>query len=108
MTTYVGRPESADWQQVGDVFVVDKQGQRKLDPRYDQVNHSPTGFAWGYGGSGPAQLAFAILADAKNTSAAMRHYQHYKREFIAKLENGAWQIEATDVREWLEIQEAKI
>jgi hypothetical protein len=26
-------------------------------------NHSPTGFAWGYGGSGPGQLALAILAD---------------------------------------------
>ena len=24
-------------------------------------NHSPTGFAWGYGGSGPAQLSLAIL-----------------------------------------------
>jgi len=23
-------------------------------------NHSPDGFAWGYGGSGPAQLALAI------------------------------------------------
>ena len=26
-------------------------------------NHSPTGFAWGYGGSGPAQLSLAILVD---------------------------------------------
>ena len=24
-------------------------------------NHSPTGFSWGYGGSGPSQLALAIL-----------------------------------------------
>lgn len=24
-------------------------------------NHSPSGFSWGYGGSGPAQLALAIL-----------------------------------------------
>jgi hypothetical protein len=36
---------------------------RKLDPRLDLYNHSPTGFAWGYGGSGPAQLALALLAD---------------------------------------------
>src|SRR5262245_22144387 len=27
-------------------------------------NHSPTGFEWGYGGSGPAQLALALLVDA--------------------------------------------
>ena len=32
---------------------------RALDPRFDLWNHSPTGFEWGYGGSGPAQLALA-------------------------------------------------
>ncbi|MCU4744613.1 DUF6166 domain-containing protein [Natronoglomus mannanivorans] len=26
-------------------------------------NHGPTGFEWGYNGSGPAQLALAILLD---------------------------------------------
>jgi Family of unknown function (DUF6166) len=36
---------------------------RLLDPRLDLSNHSPTGFEWGYPGSGPAQLALAILAD---------------------------------------------
>lgn len=34
---------------------------RSLNPRLDLFNHSPTGFEWGYGGSGPAQLALAIL-----------------------------------------------
>lgn len=34
-----------------------------LDPRLDLRNHSPTGFAWGYGGSGPAQLALAMLSE---------------------------------------------
>ena len=33
-----------------------------LHKRLDLANHSPTGFSWGYGGSGPAQLALAILA----------------------------------------------
>jgi hypothetical protein len=28
---------------------------RKLDPRLDLYNHSPTGFCWGTNGSGPAQ-----------------------------------------------------
>jgi hypothetical protein len=35
---------------------------RPLELRLDLFNHSPTGFEWGYGGSGPAQLALAILA----------------------------------------------
>jgi hypothetical protein len=36
---------------------------RPLDPQPSQQvsNHSPDGFAWGYAGSGPAQLALAIL-----------------------------------------------
>ena len=33
---------------------------RPLNPRLDLYNHSPTGFEWGYCGSGPAQLALAI------------------------------------------------
>lgn len=50
MSTYKGLSD-------GTVFV---EGA-SLDPRHDLRNHSPTGFAWGYGGSGPAQLALAIL-----------------------------------------------
>jgi len=44
---------------------VSNTGQRMvpLPLRLDIVNHSPTGFAWGYSGSGAAQLAVAILAD---------------------------------------------
>ncbi|HMF28341.1 MAG TPA: DUF6166 domain-containing protein, partial [Candidatus Cybelea sp.] len=35
----------------------------ELPLRLDLYNHSPDGFEIGYGGSGPAQLALAILAD---------------------------------------------
>ena len=35
----------------------------RLNPRHDLRNHSPSGFEWGFGGSGPAQLALAILCD---------------------------------------------
>ena len=34
---------------------------RALRLRLDLFNHSPTGFEWGYAGSGPVQLALAIL-----------------------------------------------
>lgn len=33
-----------------------------LNPRFDLRRHSPDGFSWGYGGSGPAQTALAIMA----------------------------------------------
>lgn len=58
-----------------------------LDPRYDLRNHSPGGFNWGYGGSGPAQLALAICADALgNDELARELYQPYKWKVIAALD----------------------
>ena len=54
-----------------------------LDLRLDLANHSPTGFSWGYDGSGPAQLALAILADCCGDEFALDNYQDFKREVIA-------------------------
>ena len=36
-----------------------------FDPARSQQlrNHSPNGFEWGYGGSGPSQLALALLLE---------------------------------------------
>ena len=43
---------------------------RDLNPRNDLINHSPDGFEWGYGGSGPSQPALAMIADAFRTAPA--------------------------------------
>lgn len=48
-------------------------------------NHSPTGFCWGYGGSGPAQLALAVLLDITDEETALSNYQDFKRDVIAGL-----------------------
>jgi hypothetical protein len=62
------------------------EGPRVLDLRLDLANHSPTGFCWGYGGSGPAQAALAILADYfGDDQTAMRLYQQFKSLVIARL-----------------------
>jgi hypothetical protein len=75
-----------------------------LDPRFDLRYHSPDGFAWGYCGSGPAQLALALLADATgDDEIAQRYYQDFKEEVIAKIEPDA-NFEMTDT-EILEILE---
>lgn len=64
-----------------------------LDPRHDLRNHSPNGFQWGYGGSGPAQLALALLADALNDDArALRHYQTFKAARIASITGDTWEM----------------
>jgi hypothetical protein len=57
-----------------------------LSPSLALINHSPDGFMWGYGGSGPAQLALAILYEITGNaefSKAMHH--HFKEDFIATL-----------------------
>lgn len=49
-------------------------------------NHSPDGFNWGYGGSGPAQLALGILLDlTRNKNVALALYQAFKWKHIATL-----------------------
>ena len=56
-----------------------------LDPKPSQkiINHSPDGFEAGYAGSGPAQLALAILLHMVGKERAQRHYQDFKFEFLA-------------------------
>ena len=64
-----------------------------LDPRLDLRNHSPTGFEWGYGGSGPAQLALALAASRLPEPLALSIYQPLKRALVASLDRG-WHLSA--------------
>ena len=72
-----------------------------LNPRLDLCKHSVTGFEWGYGGSGPAQLALAILADCVGDELAVQHYQDFKRAAIVALPYQGWTLTETQVREAL-------
>ena len=59
---------------------------RPLRKRLDLRRHSPSGFGWGYGGSGPAQLSLALLADfLEDDEAAQRAYQGFKFEVVGRL-----------------------
>ena len=46
--------------------------------------HSPDGFQWGYGGSGPADAALSILHDCVGKEDAEILYYDFKWTFIAK------------------------
>ena len=85
------------------VYVVEEGQRRPLDPRHDLRNHSPDGFQWGYGGSGPAQLALAILADASDDETAMQHYQQFKSDIISQFQSD-WMISETVVQSWINEQ----
>jgi len=56
----------------------------ELTPEESQAyrNHSPDGFAWGYGGSGPAQLALAVMLQIKGEAFG---YQEFKWKELATL-----------------------
>ena len=48
--------------------------------------HFPTGYERSYAGSGPAQLALALLADALgDDEKAQDHYQDFKFKVVARL-----------------------
>ena len=74
-----------------------------LNPRLDLWNHSPTGFEWGYGGSGPAQLALAILADhLGDDDVAVSLHQDFKRAIVAQLPYRGWTLTSRQIQEAIE------
>lgn len=73
---------------------------QKLPIRLDLANHSPTGFAWGYNGSGPAQLALAILAYQYDDKTAMRYYQSFKERVITQFDKDKnWSLTTKQIEE---------
>lgn len=95
------------------------------------VVHSPTGFECGYGGSGPADLALAILVDFFGESAAIPPsaygnydpsdktrdaigatqawalHQDFKQDIIACLpQDDEWSVQETDIQAWLRYRRA--
>ncbi len=81
-----------------------------LDPRLDLANHSPTGFEWGYGGSGPTQLALAIVAHVAGDGHDMRNYlvSEFKVRFVQRIPRDApsWVLSAKTVWEWVQAEVA--
>lgn len=64
-------------------------------------NHSPDGFNWGYGGSGPAQLALALLLDSTgDPGVALTQHQNFKRCFVADW-GDEWEITQNEIIAWL-------
>ena len=101
--TYVGRrlENQSVWVAVNGV---------ELEPGPSQAlrNHSPDGFEWGYCGSGPAQLALAILLhEYEDVALALALYQDFKRRFVARWprENGTgWVLTSLEIDAWVSTQ----
>jgi hypothetical protein len=75
---------------------------RPLHPRRDLWDHSPSGFEWGYQGSGPAQLALALMADHfADDDLALALYQEFKRTIVSHLPAAGWVLTTTDLHDAL-------
>ena len=85
----------------------------------EYVKHSPDGFQWGYSGSGPSQLAFAMLMKTFELHFSKLHmddrisltrkiYVDFREEFVAApLSNvSGWSIPSVLVAKWIIKQEA--
>lgn len=89
---------NGDWP--GTVFVLHNGTEYKL-PHH--VKHSPDGFSWGYGGSGPSELAKDMLWDFLGYEPEPALYQTFKMIFIATLDQRAgFTIYGEKIRHWLE------
>ena len=86
------------------------RGTAHLLPMYlDEKNSSPTGLEWGYNGSGPAQLAYALLRFYLGKFMGSRvagkwaqdYHQKFKDEVIAGLPREGWQMVETRIFDWL-------
>ena len=88
-----------------DRTIVEKYPDKeRLTPKrsLDLANHSPSGFEWGYGGSGPAQLALALLLDyTDDEEVALAEYMAFKTEVVSQLEcrgsDGCWQLTGREI-----------
>jgi hypothetical protein len=76
-------------------------GWRDLPLRLEVFNHSPSGFEWGYLGSGPAQLALAILCDyLGEPQLAVRFYEEFKEDIVARWKGDEWTFTEQEIEEW--------
>ncbi len=83
-------------------WIVLKDG-KELSPQrsLNVVNHSPDGFSWGYGGSGPHQLALAILLEeGLDPQDAIALHHGFCGRFVAALDmEKGWTITSEELSE---------
>src|SRR3989338_338542 len=71
--------------ETGDIICRVVGGRREFNFQQVHTYHSPTGMAWGYGGSGPADFSLNVLSLFLPIEAAYRFHQDFKWKFVAIL-----------------------
>lgn len=85
----------------GALLVLKDEDILSPEPSLKVWNHSPGGFNWGYQGSGPAQLALALLLDVTSDPDLSVHlHQYFKRDVVALWEDD-WVITSEAILDWI-------
>jgi hypothetical protein len=93
----------------GAVFIEEDGLRRPLPLRLNEMNHSPTGFSWGYAGSGPAQLSYCLLrAVGLSPKDARWIYHLFKANVIQNLDRDqGWALSEEAILKWVRILQAR-
>lgn len=99
MKSYIGNKTTVG---PNDIYVLNNAIKTLLSPKPSQhiYNHSPDGFNWGYGGSGPAQAALGILLDCLGKELAIQYYQRFKWDLVATW-GDKFCISCGQIKDWL-------
>jgi hypothetical protein len=91
--------------------LIDEAGKEKREMIKHVDRHSPDGFEFGYGGSGPSDLALSILSDFAKTKyfrdnqdeaeKIEDYYQNFKWHFIAGMSEPGGQITHDEILSWM-------
>lgn len=105
MKTYHGMREGQAGAAMVFVDLHDGEVPKALTHR---VCHSPDGFQWSYGGSGPADLARSLLWDVMGAEPDPDAYQAFKAEHVAKWAKDAFRVSEAFIAEWIVGWEARV
>jgi hypothetical protein len=81
-----------------EVLCVDQEGEL---PLYHAVEHSPTGYAWGYLGAGPTDLAQSLLLDRLGYVPQHRIVFAFRNEVVAQLDD-SFVLTYEQVDDWID------
>lgn len=76
-------------------------GEDRLPKARELFDHSAA-FEWGYLGSGPAQLALALLYHhTGNRTLALTYHQQFKQQVVSRFPVEGWSISGEEIQDWI-------
>lgn len=96
---YEGKYDDRAWHVYVDGELLDIERSQK-------VWHKSEGFAWGYGGSGPSQLALALLLEEGLDDREAIHMIHvFKRDKLATIgQHEDWEMDSEEIQTFITSQ----